>query len=134
VNPVRDAIYDRLAAHAPLTALLSSPTAIHHRKAPRETVPPFVVFNKQAGMWEHAFQGGRITREMWLVKAIDDGPSASLAEDVAKAIDGALNGVTLTLSTGDPAYVLHSTDIDYDEQDGAEQWQHVGAIYRVIDP
>lgn len=134
MNPLRQAIFDALAGDATLTALLSAPTAIHHRKAPREAMPPFVVFQKLAGTNAPLFQGARITREMWLAKALDLSSSASTAEDIAKAIDNVLHSTTLTLSTGAIAVLMNDSDVDYDEMDGADQWQHVGAIYRVIDP
>jgi hypothetical protein len=131
---VRDAIYDRLRAFGALTALLSDPDEIHHQVGPPEAEPPFIVFDRVAERWRHQFKRGRVTRELWLVKAVDLNSSASDAEDIAKVIDDALDGVTLSLSTGDKAYVRHETGVAYPETVGSDRWQHHGAIYRVVDP
>lgn len=134
MNPVRAAIVQTLTADGDVTGQLSSAGAIFHRQASRTAHTPYVVFQKQSGSRQNVFGGGGVTEESWLVKAVDYGTSASRAEDIAQAVDEALDGQTVSLSNGLTAYMLHETDVDYAEQVGDETYQHVGAIYRIIDP
>jgi hypothetical protein len=134
MNPSRQALVNALLANPQLTAMLSNASAVYHREAPRTAHTPYVVFDKNSGADEVQFAGGRIIREGWLVKAVDFGTSATVAEDIAKEIDDALHGQTFTLSNGLKASVLRDTHVDYAERDGDQVYQHVGAVYRFIDP
>ncbi len=132
MNPVRDALYDRLAATAALTALLSDSAALFHRVAPPEARTPFVVFTKQTGTPTWAFDGPPLRNDVWLVKAIDRSGSASLAEDIDAQIDMALTDAPLAITGRTLLYLRRESDVDYPEQDGAETFHHVGGLYRLI--
>jgi hypothetical protein len=134
VNPTRQAIVQALVSSPGLTALLSNAAAVYHRDAPSTAHTPFVILNKQSGRDEPAFHGGRVTYESWLVKAVTYGNSASDAEEIDQAIDAAINGKTFALSNGLTASVIRDTHVDYAEREGDQVYQHVGAVYRVIDP
>jgi hypothetical protein len=134
VNPTRSALVTALASDPAVTSKLSSSGAIYHRMAPASARTPYVLFSKQAGSRQNVFGGGGVTEEAWLVKAVDQNGSASRAEDIAIAINQTLDGTTLPLSNGLTAYLLHETDVDYGEMDGDQTIQHVGAIYRILDP
>ncbi len=132
MNPVREAIFDRLVGDATLTALLSSPTAVHHQVAPQTEATPFVVFNKQAGTPMWAFGGPALQNDLWQVKAIALGSSASDAEVIAARIDVALTNAVLVITGSTHLYLRRESDVDYPEQDGADTYRHCGALYRLI--
>jgi hypothetical protein len=131
VNPVRQALYSRLAGDVTLVAMLSTPTAIYHQIAPREAGEPLIVFNKQAGRDVYAFGARAFVNQLWLVKATDRSLSATRAEDIAARIDVVLMDAPLTLPAGSVAYCRRETEIDYPEPDGADLFHHVGGIYRI---
>jgi hypothetical protein len=134
VNPIRAAIVQRLTPDSTLTSMLSSAGAIYHRVAPRTAHTPFIVFDHNAGGWTSLFAGGKLTEAVWMVKAVDHNNSASRAEDIDARVAELLHGVTLDLSNGAQAHVLREADIDYAEREGDDAVQHVGGLYRVIDP
>jgi hypothetical protein len=129
MNPVREALYAALAGDAQLNNLT---TGIHHQTAPQNAATPYIVFNKQAGTPDWAFQGDPIQSDVWQVKAIDRGPSASTAEDIAIRIDTVLTDAALNVDDHAHLYLRRESDIDYPEQDGAETYHHVGALYRLL--
>lgn len=132
MNEVREAIYERLAADATLTGLLSAPTAIYHQVAPQSAAAPLVVFNKAAGTPNWQFGGAHVQGDVWLVKAIDRGTSASRAEDIAARIDAVLTDAPLAIDGGVLLGVWRESDVDYLEIDGGDQWHHVGSQYRLL--
>jgi hypothetical protein len=67
-------------------------------------------------------------------RTVDHNNSASRAEDIDARVAELLHGVTLDLSNGAQAHVLREADIDYAEREGDDAVQHVGGLYRVIDP
>lgn len=134
MNPVRKGIVSTLAAYGPLTSLLSSQGAIYYRKAPRSAHTPYVIINKQSGADQPLFAGASITYEGWLIKAVDRNTSPSKAEDIAEQIHAAINGKILNLDGGGIAAVNRQSHVDYEEADGDEAYQNVGAVYRVVDP
>lgn len=130
MNPLRDAIFDLLAADAALTGLIGA-NNVWHRKAPRDATEPFVVFSKSAGRDEYTFGGRAFEPQLWLVKAVDRSRSASVAENIAARIDTLLTDANLSLSSGSVLYVKRDTHVDFGEQDGADAYQHVGGIFRI---
>jgi hypothetical protein len=129
MNPVRNALYSRLAGDQTLAALVSG---IHHQVAPRAAQPPFVVFARQTGTPVWQMHSASVQDDTWQVKAIDHATTASHAEDAAQAIAAALTDRPLQLDTGLNLAIYRQSDVDYLETEGADQWHHVGAIFRVV--
>lgn len=134
MDPVRDAIHDHLAATAAVTSQLGAVNNLYHRIAPRNATPPYVVYHQQAGTPRRTFQGPPMKDKLWTVKAISRG-SSNQAEDIAAAIIAALDGANVPIAGHELLYLAYESDVDYGELDGADQWHHVGGIFRVdIDP
>lgn len=129
---VRDALYTALAADATLGALLGDDDGIYHRQAPSEAAFPYVIFQKQAGSRTWSFAGEPLKPEVWLVKAVTRGESADAAEAIDDRVEELLNDAALTVADHAHLYLRRESDVDYGERDGAEQYQHVGATYRVV--
>jgi hypothetical protein len=134
MDPIRQAIVQRLTADSTLTAMLSSAGAVYHRRATRSAFTPYVVFNLNGGGTTALFNGAKITDDVWLVKAVDHNTSASVAENIDRRISQLLHGATLTLTDGTTASVFQQSYISYEEEQGDDTWQHVGHTYRFIDP
>jgi hypothetical protein len=136
VNPARQAVYEHLAADTTLTGMLADGTGgIYHQRAPQDARTPFVLFSKQAGSPGWDFDGAFVQGDVWLVKAVDQGASATTAETIAARIDVLLNpAVGMMLSTGEPVAVLRETDVDYveDDTDADRSYRHTGAQYRLV--
>ena len=131
MNPVRAAIYERLAGDAALTGLLSTPTAIYHQVAPQDAATPFVVFQRQAGDPRWQFAGGLVQSDVWTIKAVDRASSASGAEDIAARIDAVLTDAPLAITGRVLLAVYRETDVEYPETSDGATYRHVGAQYRL---
>lgn len=131
-SPIRTAIYQRLAGDSTLTGMLATPTSIFHQVAPQDSAYPVVVFNKQGGTPDWQFGGAYVQADLWQVKAISMGGSAASAEDIAARIDTVLNDAQLAITAGALLAIYRYSDVDYLETDGADQWHHCGALYRVV--
>lgn len=130
LDPVRKALYDKLVATTGLTGQLSSPTAIYHRRAPVDADPPFVIFHRQSGRSRWTFRTSW-RDELWLIKGVCRGRSATDAEEIDAAIEAALNDAVLAV-TGYTHLLLRRTNaVDYGEDDGAETFHHCGGLYRL---
>lgn len=132
MNPVRAAIYTRLSGDAVLTGLLSAPDAIYHRTIPQTGGFPAVVFSRQSGTPGWQFAGAHIQDDVWLVKAVSRGSSASPAEDIAARIDAVLTDAPLAVTGRLLLAVYRQSDVDYDEVDAGERYHHVGSQYRLV--
>lgn len=131
MNPVREALYGLLTADLELTGLLSAPGAVHHRKAPATTGTPFVIFHRQAGRPAWTWRT-RVDEDVWLVKAVARGGSASVAEQIDERVDVLLTDAALAISGRRLLAVRRDTAVEYGEADGAETYHHVGGLYRVV--
>lgn len=131
MDEVRRALYEKLTGTPAVTGLLSAPDQVWHQRAPVDALPPFVVFHRQSGTrdWTYRLH----TRpQLWLVKAVDRGGSASQAEAIDAAVEAALNDAALTV-TGQSLLVLRrGSDVEFDEPDGGETFHHVGGLYRLV--
>lgn len=135
MDPVRAALFARLSATPAVTSQLGAANNIFHRVAPRTATPPYVVMHRQAETDNWTFAGQPLERDMWTVKAISRGSSASQAEDIAKAITAALNDAPITVEGYALLNLRRESKVDYGEIDGTDQYSHVGGIFRVdIDP
>lgn len=129
MNEIGKAINTALTSSAPLTALLSAPTAIHHLRVPDDGTFPCIVFSKHVSTPKRTYRE-RIDQDVWLVKAIDKGDTA-LVEDIAAAIDTALDKVALTVAGRNLLVCWRQSDVDYPEDQGDVLYRHVGGLYRI---
>lgn len=132
MNPVREAIYGVLVTDVTLTGLLSNPEAIFHQQAPQDAEFPFVAFHKQAGTPRWQFDAAHIQNDLWTVKGISLGASASIVEDIAARIDLVLTDAALPVTGRSLLYLRRQSDVDYVETSGADTFRHCGAQYRVV--
>jgi hypothetical protein len=131
-SPVRQALYSRLASDGTLTGLLATASSIFHRRAPRDAPTPFLVIDKEAGTPRYTHGAIDINDELWLVKAVDRSSSASVAETIAARVDTVLRDAPITITGRNPMWLRRDNDVDYLEEDQADAYQHVGAIWRLI--
>jgi hypothetical protein len=131
MDGVRVAIRAQLTADATLTALLSTAGAIFHRVAPRDAVPPYVIFDRQAGTEKETFGGEAGEGQVWLVKGICRGLDAGPAEAIDARVKTTLNLAELVVDGKPVQSVRRESRVEFGEADGAEQFHHVGALYRV---
>ena len=134
-DPVRMAIAARLLATSAVTSQLGAANNVFHPKAPRNAVPPYIVIHRQAETDEWTFAGAPSERDLWTVKAINRGSSASSAEDIRAAVTTALNDAPITVTGFALLQLRRMSKFDYPEVDDGEQFNHCGAIFRVdVDP
>lgn len=131
MNDVREALWRALSDDDDLTGLLSNPGAIYHQYAPERSGTPFIVFSKSSGTPQWSFAGDPIDHDVWLIKAIDRGGSASAAEDIAREVDRILNRADLDIDGRATLHVLRQSDVDYAEIDAGRVFHHVGGLYRI---
>lgn len=128
MNPIRQAIYQRLQGDATLDALTAG---IHHAVAPQNAQMPAVVFNRQAGTPQWAFDSAHIQSDVWQVKAVDKNASASRAEDIAKRVDELLTDAPITVDDHTLLAIYRESDVEFLETADGLTYHHVGALYRV---
>jgi hypothetical protein len=133
MDPVRAAIFARLAGDATLTGLLAAPGNIFHSIGPQTAAFPLIVFNQAAGTRILQFAGAHVQNDVWQVKAICRGSSATPAEDIAARVDVLLDNAVLAITGRDHLYLRNESAIPtYPEQDGAESYWHCGSLYRLF--
>lgn len=130
-DPVRVAIRQRLIGDQVLTAMLSTPSAIYHRQAPREALTPVVLLWRQAGTEQATFSGEAGETQLWLVKAVVRGPVADQAETIDDRIKARLHLADLVIAGKGAQEVSRESRVEFGEGDGAEMFHHVGGLYRV---
>jgi len=132
MSAVRTAVYQKLSGTTAITSKLSSATAIYHGQAPPNAAYPFLVFHKQSGTPDYSFGAKNFDWEVWMVKAVDRSTSSTVAEAIQAAVDAALTGATLTIGGRFLADLRRTSDIDFLENSGDQQYRHHGALYRVV--
>lgn len=137
MDAVRRAIGGWLLGTPAITQLLGAPTGVYHRRAPVDAVDPFVIFHRQAaGDDDRTFDGSPLVRDLWTIRAVSRRSSAetahdlSAAEDIAAAIHQAMHWATIPVEGFSVSNIVRTQQIDYGEPDGAEHYEHIGAIYR----
>lgn len=132
MNEIRRAIYQRLSTDSTLTGLLAASDGIYHQQAPQTAQAPYIVFHKQSGVPFWQFDSAHIQNDLWLVKAVDQGSSASRAEDIAARIDVLLTDAPFSITDHTRLAIFRESDVVYPETDGADLFHHVGALFRVL--
>ena len=128
---VRQAIYQKLNVASVTTLLAQGSASIYHAVAPPTATYPLLVFNKQAGTQVQVFGDEAFRTTLWIVKAIAKGKSASLAEDIDKAVFDRLNFSTVTITGASTMYLARESDVEFPETQGDDIYHHVGGIYRL---
>lgn len=135
---VRRALYGKLAGDSTLNALLATPApgyakAIYHGTAPAEAPYPFVILNRQAGNPTYALTTiPAYETDMWLIKAVDDEPTADAAEAISARLSTLLNDGVLSISGATQLYLRRESDIEYEEDADGRKYQHVGSLFRLL--
>lgn len=132
MNPVRQAIYQRLAGDATLIGMLATPTAIWHQLAPQDAPLPYVVFHRQSGRPAWTLNAGGWQDDVWLVKAIDRGDTASRAEAIDARTAAVLNDAPLAVNGRPRLAVFRESDVDYSELLDGGVYRHCGGLYRLL--
>lgn len=129
---IRQSIYQKLNVSAVTSLLGSGSASLAHKSAQSTALYPLCIFSKAAGRNDDLTFGGDANRnQVWAVKGIVRGTSASVAEDIDKAVADLLHFGTLTISGGSTLYLAREGDIDYPEYDGDQTYHHVGGLYRL---
>jgi hypothetical protein len=134
----RRALYGKLAGDTTLNALLGTPASgysksIYHQEAPDGASFPVVIFQKQSGTPTEAMGvPSAMENDVWLVKAIDRGPSADTAEAIQARIQVLLNDASLSISGSTLLYLRRQSDVEYPEVENGVRYSHAGALYRLV--
>lgn len=130
MSALRTAIFEALDGDVALEDLVED--RIFHKVAPQGSTYPFVVFGKQAGTPQRTFRGPAVRSDLWMVKGVDRGPSASAAEEVDAALEAVLDDAELSVAGAELLYLRRESDLDYTEVLDGETFHHVGGLYRVV--
>lgn len=129
---VRQSIYQKLNVSS-VTGLLGSGSAsLVHAVARPTSAYPLCVFNKQSGVTDSlTFSGDHMDNELWLVKGIAKGTSASVAEDIDKACFDLLHFGALSITGAEDLFLSRESDVSFPETQGDTVFFHVGGLYRL---
>lgn len=129
---VRQALYTKLNVVSVTGLLANGSASIHHNVAPATAVYPLLVFSKQSGTQVQAFGDEAFRTTLWLVKGIAKGKSASVAEDIDKAVFDLLNFGTLSITGAGVMHLARESDVEFPETQGDDIYHHVGGLYRLV--
>lgn len=131
-------IYGKLAGDTTLNNLLATPPSgysksIFYEAAPDSAGYPFVLMNKQDGRPTETFgDPSAFETDIWMVKAIDRGASADVAESVQARLAALLNDAALSISGSTVMYLRRQSDMDYAEDVNGVVFHHSGSLYRLV--
>jgi hypothetical protein len=137
-TPVRRALYGRLSGDTILTNLLGTAAsgytkAIYHAQAPQDATYPLIIINKQSGVPMDTFgEPGALNTDVWLIKAVDQSPSANNAEAISARLQVLLNDATLSISGALLVYLRRESDVEYVESVESLTYCHCGSLYRLV--
>ncbi len=106
-------------------------TGVYRMQAPQGSVEPYVVFQEQAGVDSYTFNARDARSLVYLVKAVDVGPSGLRAAQAAERIDTLLTDKPLTITGWTNLRLRRESDVEYSEIDNGKTYQHIGALFRV---
>jgi hypothetical protein len=106
-------------------------TGVYRFQAPQGSVEPYVVFQQQAGTDSYSFSARDGRSLVYLVKAVDVGPSGLRAAQMAERIDALLTDKPLSLTGWTQLRLRRESDVEYVEVDAGKTYQHYGALFRV---
>lgn len=133
MRPVDTALYSRLAADLGTAGTLGvlGCTGVYRFQAPQGSVEPYVVYQQQAGTDSYTFSARDARSLLYLVKAVDVGPSALRAAQMAERVDALLTDKPLSLTGWTNVRLRRESDVEYAEVDAGKTYQHYGALFRV---
>jgi Protein of unknown function (DUF3168) len=128
---VRTTLFNALSGSSDLSAIVSD--RIYHEQAEDGAAFPYVIFNKASGVKQRTLKkGAQVRQEVWLVKVVARDESTKQAEEGAEAVDALLDESTFAVTDRTMIDLHHVGDVDYPENDGDQQYRHVGARYAVV--
>lgn len=130
---VDTALYTRLSSDLGTAGTLGTLgiTGIYRHQAPQGSVEPYVVFQQQAGTDSYNFRARDARSLVYLIKAVDIGPSGLRAGQAAERIDALLTDYGLSITGFKTLRVRRESDVEYTEIDNGKTYQHIGALFRV---
>lgn len=129
---VRQAIYKALNVKAVTDLLANGSASIIHSVAPAGAGYPMIIFNQQAGQAHHQFTGSRYDEQTWMIKSVVQGGSSSAAEDIAAAVDAALDWKLPSIEGAETMHLTADSKLSYSEIVDGEQYRHHVALYRLV--
>ncbi len=129
---VRQAIYQALNVSAVTTLLGGGSASLVHSVAQPSATYPLCLFARQSDRSRLRFGGNAYDDQLWQVKGIVRGGSASVAEDIDKAVRDLLDFGSLTITGGSLMHMARISGIEYAENVGDEVYRHCGSLYRVV--
>lgn len=134
---VRRGLYGKLAGDMTLNALLPSPPAgysknIFYGYAPPAAAFPYIVFSKSSGTPTDAMSKTAFDEDIWLVKGIDRGSSADVADQIADRVRALLQDASLSISGANHKFLRRMSDVDYPETTDGQRYWHSGSQFRLI--
>lgn len=132
MNAVNTALMTTLGGDATLSALATG--GVHRGRAPQGALPPYVVFAKMPTAREDAYTlAGRAFRRLrYLVKAVVEGGSTDVAEQIKDRADVLLTDQAIAVSGHTLMALRRLGDVEYPEDLlGGRQFWHVGALYQI---
>lgn len=125
---VRNAIKSKLASDGTLSGLATG--GIFSDMATAGAVPPYVIFSKMDGRYDHAFRDPPLAGQLYLVKGVSRRKAESEAIDArCRAV---LHRSDLNIDGHETKSVLIDHDVDYPEQSDGDRFDHVGTVYRIV--
>lgn len=133
MRAVDTALYSRLQNDLGTAGTLGTLgcTGVYRQIAPQGSVEPYVVFQQQAGTDSYTFTARDARSLVYLVKAVDRGPSGSRAAQLAERVESLLGDAPLTVTGWQNLRLRRESDVEYVEVDNGVIYQHYGALYRV---
>ncbi len=121
-----------LTGYAPLTALLSSATAVYREELPPDATLPAVLVSKQAGEPVDDTSGTRARWHEYVVRGVTAGHSSLSAGSIDAALEARLADARFTISGGSVLYCRRRADVDYPEPGpGGVRFNHRGGLFRL---
>jgi len=128
---IRSALYQALNVSGVTTQLGSGSASLVHGVSPPSSDYPICLFNRQSDVSRLNFGGNAFDEQLWLVKGVVRATSASIAEDIDKAVRDILDFGTLTVTGGTLLFLARTSGVEYTETDGDQTYRHAGSIYRL---
>ena len=126
-------IYGKLVADATVAAAVGE--RVYHGQAPQGATYPLIVFNLQAATDTRGVCAVRLlTRLLFLIKLVTDGPPDDTATAAASAFDTLFQEATTEVQSGLVFSARRERPIEFIEprKDGAGHYNHLGGEYRLF--
>jgi hypothetical protein len=124
-----------IAAH-PDIITMGLQDKIYRELAPPGTDCPYIVMSFQSGRDRRAL-GTRaliFTRPLFLIRGVTEGTDDTLGNDIADAIEDALDGSSDLLAVDGVAKLTVGREepIEFVEEEDGTRYNHIGGLYRVF--